>query len=198
MPSNQSSGFDARLNYQVCSIIKFEWCFFPIFSIHECKRLFFSICLQLLLTFIKSCFHVKTSPPVKSYLSNGNDLLFFFFQNDSAYNNVYCDIGQQQQNISYDNPEKYGRKKHKLPQNMKKVTTKSKKSLQLEPDHGLEVRVQISIVSLGLYHSIILSMFPYNSLLLIWCLRKKYVKLNSVFCYFGPYSQNLVLQNWIF
>lgn len=79
----------------------------------------------------------SSANPMPSNQSSGFDARLNY-QNDSAYNNVYCDIGQQQQNISYDNPEKYGRKKHKLPQNMKKVTTKSKKSLQLEPDHGLE------------------------------------------------------------
>ena len=64
----------------------------------------------------------------------------FSFQNDTTYNNsnVYCDLDQP--TLTYATAEKYGRRKHKLTNGVKKIT-KSKKSLQCDPDHSLEVGV---------------------------------------------------------
>lgn len=57
------------------------------------------------------------------------------FQSETPYNGVYCDIDQSQ-NLTYSPTDKFRRRKHKI-HNVKKIS-KSKKSSQSDPDHGLE------------------------------------------------------------
>ena len=65
------------------------------------------------------------------------DLLVFQTYDE---NNVYCNLDQQQTAMSYSANDKYARRKQKIQNGGGiKRPTKLKKSLQSEPEHGLEV-----------------------------------------------------------